>query len=416
MGLRTRLDWLWPAAPERVEAKASIAPGGAGWLQMLLGYGSSKAGQDITIQTAMECTAWLCGARVISEGLAQVPCRLTQHLKDGSRRLAKEHPLYEILYRKPNFWQTSFEFREQIALHLIFTNNAYVLVTRNDKGEVLELLPFEPGTVSVTHNSDMTISYRVSLVDGRSIAVPMSDMWHIRGPSWNGWLGLNAVHLARNALGLSIAAEEFGSELFANGARPSGLLVNESSEDLSVDQVTQLREQFESLHTGRGQRMRTAVLSGVKWEPISATADEAQFIELRKFQITEVARSLRLNPIMLMHQDGTTAYASVEQMFLAHDTHSMGPWYERIEQSAECNLLTPAERRDGYEIELVSTGLVRGTSKERAETNQILAQNGVISINEWRDEDDYGRLSGAQYDRPRRAANLYGPDPTEEPS
>jgi len=137
---------------------------------------------------------------------------------------------------------------------------------------------------------------------------------------------------------------------------------------------------------------------------------------LRKFQITEVARSLRLNPIMLMHQDGTTAYASVEQMFLAHDTHSMGPWYERIEQSAECNLLTPAERRDGYEIELVSTGLVRGTSKERAETNQILAQNGVISINEWRDEDDYGRLSGAQYDRPRRAANLYGPDPTEEPS
>lgn len=413
MGLRERLASLWPVS-QPVETKGLSIPGVASWMQLLMGQTGSKAGQEISVQTAFECTAWLCGARVIAEGLAQVPCRLIQHMPNGERRVATDHPLYPILYRRPNFWQTSFEFREQIALHLVFTNNAYVVITRNDRGEILELLPFEPGSVTVTRNPDMSISYRVSMVNGASMAVPPANMWHIRGPSWNGWLGLNAVHLARNALGLSLAAEEFGSELFANGARPSGLLINEGSEDLSADQVLQLSQQFESLHVGSGRRMRTAVLSGVKWQSISSTADEAQFIELRKFQIVEVARSLRLNPIMLMHQDGTAAYASVEQMFLAHDTHSMGPWYERIEQSAECNLLTDRERREGFEIELVSAGLVRGTAKDRAETNQILRQNGIITANEWRDEEDYSRLAGDEFNRPMPAANLYGPPAGQE--
>lgn len=416
MGLRDRLNWLWPASGRQTETKASAVPGSAGWLQMLMGRTGSKAGQEISVQTAFECTAWLCGARVIAEGLAQVPCRLFQEGKDGARRVATEHPLYDVLYRKPNFLQTSFEFREQIALHLVFTGNAYVVITRNERGDILELLPFEPGTVSVVRNPDMSLSYRVALANEASIAVPPGNMWHIRGPSWNGWMGLNAVNLARNALGLSLAAEEFGSELFANGARPSGLLMNEGSDDLTPEQIELVREQFEAMHTGSGQRARTVVLSGLKWEKISSTADEAQFIELRKFQIVEVARSLRLNPIMLMHQDGTAAYASVEQMFLAHDTHSMGPWYERIEQSAECNLLTDKERREGYSIELVSAGLVRGTAKDRAETNQILRQNGIITANEWRDEEDYSRLTGAEYDKPMPAANLYGPQPGQEPT
>lgn len=406
MGLR---DWLWPSLDAQpAEVKSAPAVGSAGFYDMLLGRSASKAGQVVSTKTAMESTAYLCGARVIAEGLAQVPCKVIQETPDGSRRVATDHPLYRLLHRKPNGWQTSFEFREQIALHLVLCGNAFVVITRDGQGNILELLPYEPGGVQVTRNNDMGLSYRVTLVSGASVSVPAVNMWHIRGPSWNGYLGLDAVHLARNALGLALAAEEFGSELFANGARPSGILTTDSGSTLSPAQMESIGESWKAANVGTGQRMKTAVLNGVKWQPLSSTADEAQFIELRKFQIVEVARVLRVNPIMLMHQDGTAAYASVEQMFLAHATHTLGPWFERFEQSAETNLLTAREWDQGYRVELFDGDLVRGTAKERAETNAIKAQNGVLSRNEWRDDDDMTRINDRAFDVPVQSTNLYG--------
>lgn len=405
MGLR---DWLWPAS-EAVETKASVVPGSAGFLDMLSGRSGSKSGQVISVQTALECSAYLCGARVIAEGLAQVPCKVIQETDKGARRVATEHPLYRLLHRRPNGWQTSFEFREQIAFHLVLCGNAFVVVTRGTRGEPLELLPYEPGSVTVTRHDDMTLSYAVQMVSGARMVIPAADMWHIRGPSWNGWLGLDGVHLARNALGLALAAEEFGSELFKNGARPSGALVTEAGTTLDPKQMEDLRVNWAAANVGSGQRLKTVVLNGVKWQPFSSTPEEAQFIELRKQQVVEVARALRINPIMLMHQDGTAAYASVEQMFLAHATHTLGPWFERFEQSAEVNLLTEKESMEGYCIELFDGDLVRGTAKERAETNQIKAQNGVLSRNEWRDDDDMTRIDDTAFDVPMQAANLYGP-------
>jgi HK97 family phage portal protein len=411
MGWRQRLDWLWPAP-----AETKAASGLPEWYQMLLGGIGSKAGQEITVATAMETTAWLCGMRVIAEGLAQVPCKVIQETGEGNRREARSHPLYKLLHRKPNAWQTSFEFREQIALHLVACGNAFVVVTRDSQGGILELLPYQPGAVTVTQGSDMTLSYAITLTGGRRVNIPPANMWHIRGPSWNGWQGLEAVKLARNALGLALAAEEFGSELFLNGARPSGVLTTEGGGVLNAQQLDDLRKAWNDANVGSGQRMKTAVLSGVKWQPMSSTPDEAQFIELRKQQVVEVARALRINPIMLMHQDGTAAYASVEQMFLAHATHTLGPWFERFEQSAEVNLLTEREWDAGYRIELIDAGLVRGTAKERAETFAILRQNGIISPNEWRDEEDYSRIDSAEMNTPMPSANLYGqPAPSTPP-
>ena len=405
MGL---LDWFWPSADGAVEAKAAISPGTHGYMEMLMGRSGSKAGQPISVSTALECSAYLCGTRVIAEGLAQVPCKVIQESEDGTRRVAVEHPVYKLLHRKPNVWQTSFEFREQIAFHLVLCGNAYVFVSRDSQGKIIELLPYEPGCVTVTRLADMTLVYRLSLAGGQSVYVPYENMWHIRGPSWNGWQGLDGVALARNAMGLALAAEEFGSELFLNGARPSGILTTESGSSLTPAQMADIRANWVAAHVGSGQRMKTAVLSGVKWQPLSSSPDEAQFIELRKFQIVEAARALRINPIMLMHQDGTAAYASVEQMFLAHATHTLGPWFERFEQSAEVNLLSEKEWDQGFRVELFDGDLVRGTAKERAETNAIKAQNGVLSRNEWRDDDDMTRITDPAFDKPIQSTNLYG--------
>lgn len=414
--LASIVDFVWGGGtPGEVEAKTQITPGTAGWFDLLLGRQSSKAGQAVSAQQALEVSAWLCGTRVIAEGLAQVDCKAIQELPNGARRVAEDHPVHRLLYRRPNDMQTAFEFREQIAFHLVLCGNAFVVKTRASNGELLELLPYEPGAVTVTRNTDGTTSYRVKLASGADVPIPAADMWHLRGPSWNGWTGLSGVNLARNALGLALAAEEFGSELFANGARPSGILTTDGDATLDAKKMADIKAAWNEANVGSGQRMKTAVLSGVKWQPLSANADEAQFIELRRQQVLEVARFLRINPIMLMQQDdGTASYASVEQMFLAHATHTLGPWFERFEQSAEANLLTEREWREGYRVEIFDGDLVRGTAKERAETLAIMRQNGIITPNEWRDAEDYGRLAGAGMDEARPSANLYGqPEPAQ---
>lgn len=377
-------------------------------LRDLFGASNSKAGQAVNVKTALELTTVLGCARVIAEGCSQVPWRLYQKDAKGDRRIASEHPLYELLKRRPNAWQTSFEFREQLLFHLVLTGNAFVFINRRANGDILELLPYEPGCVTVTRNPDMSLTYTLEVARGGKVTVPPQNIWHLRGPSWNGYLGLNAVHLARNAIGLSLATEEFGSSLFANGARPGGLLTTEQV--LNQESADAIKAAWAAAQGGSGNSMKTALLAnGLKYQSLSYDADEAQFNETRKRAINDICAAFRVNPIMVMQTEGTASYASVEQMFLAHLTHTLMPWFERIEQSAEVNLLTPAELRDGYYTTLEAKGLMRGTAKERAEFNQIMRQNGAITVNEWRESEDMDRSDDPEADKLTPAANLYGP-------
>ena len=377
-------------------------------LRDIFGQSNSKAGQPVNVRTALELTTVLGCARVIAEGISQVSWKVYQKDANGSRREAVEHPLYYILKRRPNDWQTSFEFREQLAFHLVLTGNAFVFVNRV-AGRVVELLPYEPGAVEVKRNTDLTISYTLTLADGHRVAVPSANMWHIRGPSWNGYLGLEAVQLARNAIGLALATEEFGSSLFKNGARPGGLLTSEQA--LNPETANQIKQAWAAAQSGSGNAMKTALLShGLKYTPLSQTADEAQFNETRKRAIHDICAAFRVNPIMVMQTEGTASYASVEQMFLAHLTHTLMPWFERIEQSAEVNLLTRQEAVDGYYTKLDARGLMRGTAKDRAEQLQIMRQNAVITGNEWREFEDLPRSDDPMADKLMAAANLYGPE------
>lgn len=374
----------------------------------LLGQSNSKAGQAVNIKTALEVTTVLGIARVIAEGIAQVPWKLYRRDGISGRVEARDHPLFRLLHRRPNPWQTSFEFREQIAFHLVLTNNAFVFLNRSASGEVLEMFAYEPGNVNVTRNPDMSLSYSVALAGGARVQIPAESIWHIRGPSWNGYIGLDAVNLARNAIGLSLATEEYGSALFANGARPGGLL--STDQPLGPETIAQIRKQWQETQAGSGNAMKTAMLhSGLKWQALSYNADEAQFNETQKRVTHSICAAFRVNPIMIMQTEGTATYASVEQMFLAHLTHTLMPWYERIEQSAEVNLLTIQEQRDGYYTKLEAKGLMRGTAKERAEFNQIMRQNGAITVNEWRESEDMDRSTDPEADKLTPAANLYGP-------
>lgn len=334
-------------------------------LRDLLKGNASKSGANVNYQTALEVTTAIACARVIAEGLAQVPFKLFRERPGGGRDVASNHNLYSILHVRPNEWQTSFEFREQMGLHLVFCGNFFAfknIVNSN----VVELLPFEPGTVTVKRDKDYTLTYEVRLVDGEIIKIPAINMWHVRGPSWNGWTGLDGVKLAREAIGLALATEEHGARLFSNGARVGGVLSTDGQ--LKEDQVKMIRESWEAVQGGNANAYKTAVLwGGLKWTPIAMQNDQAQLIEQRKFQVEEICRAFRVMPIMVGYSDKTATYASAEQMFLAHVVHTMGPWYARIEQSVDINLLSERDRENGYYSKFVVNGLLRGATKDRAE-------------------------------------------------
>lgn len=333
----------------------------------LLIQASAKSGIAVNWKTALQAGTMLGCARVIAEGIAQVPFKLFKERAGGNGMdAAKDHGLYELLSLMPNEWQTSFELREQIGLHLAFMGNAYVFKVRGMRGEIVELLPFEPNHVKPVRGKNWERKYLVNTYGGQTIEVAAQDMWHLRGLSWDGVAGLEGVKLAKEAIGLALAMEEHGARMFSNGAKPGGILTTEGI--LKEDQIKLLRESWEMANGGNANAYKTAILSGgLKWAPLAMTGVDAQHLEQRRFAVEEVCRFARVMPIMVMQADKAATYASSENMFIAHVVHTLMPWYARIEQSADVNLLTGEERKQGYYTKFMAQALMRGASKDRAE-------------------------------------------------
>lgn len=334
--------------------------------EMLRHSAKSKSGVVVTWETALRVSTLFACARVIADGLAQVPLKLFQESADGASRMpAKTHELYDVLHRRPNEWQTSFEFREMLALHLVITgkHHSFKNVVR---GQVVELIPFEPGTCTTKVADDGTLSYDVRGRNGRVKTYPAEVIWHVKGPSWNGWEGLDTVRqAAREALGLAIATEEAHSNLHAQGVSPSGTYSVEGT--LSPQQYKDLRKFIIDNNAGANRGLPMIVDRGAKWLQQSLSGVDAQHLETRRFQVEEICRALRVMPIMVGSSDKAATYASAEQMFLAHVVHTMSPWYERLEQSIDVHLLDKRDRAGGLYAKFITNALLRGSTKDRGE-------------------------------------------------
>jgi HK97 family phage portal protein len=328
----------------------------------------TQSGETVNYRTAQQAVTAMACARVIAEGLAQVPCKIFR--KNGDQRLpATDQRIYGVLNDSPNDWMTSFEFFESMALHLVFCGNAFAFINRY-RGDVIELLPYEPNHVTVTRDG-WDLKYTISMVDsvGRQKIthdIPASNMWHIRGPSWNTWMGLEGVKLAREAIGLELAVERHGSRIFKNGTQLGGLLSTDNN--LSKEKAAEIREAWQQQYGGGENTGKTGVLwGGFKYSSMSMKSDEAQMNETRKFQVEEVCRAFRVMPLMVGYADKTATYASAEQMFIAHAVHTLGPWYRRVEKSSDKNLLTDKQRADGLYTKFMANSLMRASSKDRGE-------------------------------------------------
>jgi HK97 family phage portal protein len=362
----------------------------------------SKAGITVNTDVALQTSTVLACVRVIAEGCSQTPFHLMQQTGDG-RKIVADDPLDYVLYRRPNPWQTSFEFRETLLFHAILTGNAYCFINRvGMAGEIRELIPIEPGRVTVKQRPDLSLEYKITSDTGEAQIFPQEAIWHLRGPSWNTWMGLDATKLARNAIGLAISLEQGQSEFQKNGATMTGMVSTEGKLDKA--KFEQLAAWLDRHQVGGDRSHKPLIVDmNAKFLPTAMTGVDQQLIETRNHQIVQMCAHFRVLPIMVGHYDKAATYASAEQMFLHHVIHTLMPWYQRIEQSADRNLLTDAQRGAGMYTKINANGLMRGAAKDQAEYfAKALGSGGGrgwMSQNDVRDALDMDRSDDPEADK-----------------
>ena len=356
---------------------------GSGYTFFLGGSSSSKA---VTERSAMQMTAVYSCVRILSEAVAGLPLHLYRYNDSGSKEKAVDHPLYRLLHDEPNPEMSSFVFRETLMTHLLLWGNAYAQIIRNGKGEIIALYPLMPNkmTVDRDENGRLYYSYQRSNDEaigesGRVILKP-SDVLHIPGLGFDGLVGYSPIAMAKNAIGLAIATEEYGAKFFANGAAPSGVLEHPGT----LKDPSKIREAWQSQFGGSQNSGKVAVLEeGMKYTPISISPEQAQFLETRKFQINEIARIFRVPPHMVGDLE-KSSFSNIEQQSLEFVKYTLDPWVVRLEQSIMRSLLSPTEKSE-YFVKFNLEGLLRGDYQSRMNGYAIGRQNGWMSANDIRE-------------------------------
>lgn len=333
------------------------------WLELMDMGAKSKSGPSVTGENVWRVSAAMACMAVRARGMAQVPFKLFQETEEGGLkriRQAREHALFDKLAARPNSWQTSYEFREQLELHLCL-GNAFVFKNfYRDKVEELFILK----NVRAEQQEDMSTRYWVRSKNGEEREVPAKNIWHLRGLSWDGFMGMDTLNMAREALGLSMALENTAASLHANGVRPTGTYSVDGQ--LSKDQHASLVAWLKKNATEPGTPL--VLDRNAKWLSQAMTSVDAQHKEMRDQQIAEVCRFFGVLPIMIGHTgDKANTYASAETMFTAHKVHTLAPEYTRIQESADVNLLTDKERAQGYYFKFVVSALSWASLKDQGE-------------------------------------------------
>ena len=362
-------------------------------------FGGTTSGKTVTERSAMQMTAVYSCVRILSEAIAGLPLHLYQYAaKDENAKAVKEkaydHPLYFLLHDEPNPEMNSFIFRETLMAHLLLWGNAYSQIIRNGKGEVLALYPLMPNRMSVDRNASGRVYYEyqmqnddgAKLKNGSVILTP-HEVFHIPGLGFDGLVGYSPIAMAKNAIGLAIATEEYGSKFFANGATPGGLLEHPGT----VKDPDKVRESWHKGFGGSQNAGKVAILEeGMKYTPISIAPEQAQFLETRKFQINEIARIFRVPPHMIGDLE-KSSFSNIEQQSLEFVKYTLDPWVVRWEQSIQRSLLQPDEKKK-YFAKFNLDGLLRGDYQSRMNGYAIARQNGWMNANDIRELENQDRI------------------------
>lgn len=367
-------------------------------------FGRTTSGKPVNERTAMQTTAVYACVRILAEAVASLPLHVYEYQDDGGKKLVHDHPLYYLLHDEPNPEMTSFVFRETLMSHLLIWGNAYAQIIRDGAGRVLGLYPLLPDKMDVQRDDRGNIYYVYSRNSDENpmfkeygdIRLKAEDVLHIPGLGFDGLIGYSPIAMAKNAVGMTLACEEYGASFFANGANPGGVLEHPGV----LKDPSKVRESWNSVYRGVNNAHKIAVLEeGMKYQQIGIPPEEAQFLETRKFQINEIARLYRIPPHMIGDLD-KSSFSNIEQQSLEFVKYTLDPWVIRWEQSLQRSLLLPGEKGK-YFIKLNVDGLLRGDYQSRMNGYAVGRQNGWFSANDIREMENMNPIPDEQ------GGNLY---------
>jgi HK97 family phage portal protein len=340
-------------------------------------FGGTASGKTVNERTAMQTTAVYACVRILAETIASLPLNVYRSTDSGKEK-AIDHQLYYLLHDEPNPEMTSFVFRETLMSHLLLWGNAYAQIIRDGRGKVLALYPLLPDRMTVDRTTEGQLYYEYRRDTGYVILRP-EDILHIPGLGFDGLVGYSPIAMAKNAIGMAIATEEYGGKFFANGASPGGVLEHPGV----VKEPARIRESWNAVYQGSGNAHRVAVLEeGMKFQPIGIPPEQAQFLETRKFQTEEICRIFRVPPHLVANLDKAT-FSNIEHQSISFVVHTIRPWLVRLEQGMNKALLSPSEK-GRYFVGFVVDGLLRGDYASRMQGYAIGIQNGFLSPNDVR--------------------------------
>ena len=346
--------------------------------------GNCNSGVRVDEESSMRTSAVYACVKILAETVASLPLHLYKKGTKGKNEFADQHPLFSCLYETPNDEMTSFEFREIMMTSLLLYGNAYARIIRK-QGHVTELWYLKPQYMTVerdTITGKIKYTYSDDITNKTYVYKP-NQIFHIKGLSIDGVKGLSPIAQAREAVGLSLATEEYGAKFFGNGARPGGVLEHPGI----LKDPEKLRESWNQVYQGTRNSHKVAVLEeGMKYHSIGIAPEDAQFLETRKYQVNEICRIFRVPPHLVGDLERAT-FSNIEHQSIEFVQHTIRPWIVRWEQAIARALLS-AEERTIYFARFNVDGLLRGDYKSRMEGYAVGRQNGWLSTNDIRKLED----------------------------
>lgn len=346
----------------------------------------SSTGIPVDETSAITLSAVWASVRIISETLASIPVDV--YYRDGeTRRRASEHPVSKLIAHNPNKTSSSFTFRETLAANLCLHGNAYAIIVRDAAARPIELVSVHPNRVKIKVNK----GEKFYTVDDKK-TYSDEEMLHFVGLSFDGVKGQSPLDALRDAIGMGIAAQQFGAEFFGNGANMGGVLTHPGR--LTDDQIKRLKDSWNRSNAGLGKSNGTAVLEeGMKYERIGIPPDAAQFLQSRRFTVEDIARAFRVPPAMLAEMSNSSTRANVEEQAISFVRDTMNPYIARFETELNRKLFREDELGTYY-VRFTVDGLLRGDIKSRYSSYSIARQWGWLSVNDIRDLENLNPIEG----------------------
>lgn len=357
------------------------------WMFDAFGAVKSISGVSVNERTALNLGVVFACVRVLSEDIAKLPLFVYERLDRGKRR-AIDHPLYPLLTLRPNPEMTAFRWKETGQAHLLTWGNHYAQLARNGAGEVAAIWPLKPDRMDVRRDPPTApLSYIYTREDGSRVRLPNETVLHIPGLGFDGLIGYSPVRMAREAIGLGMAVQEFGSRFFSSGAHNSGVLQHPKT--LSTRAGENLKKSFQEKNAGLEKAFTAMVLEeGMQWQSISIPPDDAQFLETRKFQRSEIAGIYRV-PAHKINDLEKATFSNIEHQALEYVTDALLGWVRRWEQEINAKLFPDGR----FFAEFLLDALLRGDIASRYSAYSQGRQWGWLSTNDIRELENMNPIA-----------------------